>query len=57
VLRHLVGCAALPPDVNRPFDTSGPDVLTYAEMMRQYSHAAGLRPRVQIAEGTGLKMG
>jgi uncharacterized protein YbjT (DUF2867 family) len=57
VLRYLVGCAALPPDVNRPFDIGGPDVLTYAEMMRQYSHVAGLRPRVQIAEGTGLKMG
>jgi nucleoside-diphosphate-sugar epimerase len=34
VLRYLVGCAALPPDVNRRFDIGGPDVLTYAEMMR-----------------------
>ncbi|HEX2322419.1 MAG TPA: SDR family oxidoreductase [Streptosporangiaceae bacterium] len=48
VLRYLVGCAALPPDVNRRFDIGGPDVLTYAEMMRRYSQVAGLRPRVLI---------
>ena len=30
VLRYLVGCAALPPDVNRRFDIGGPDVLTSA---------------------------
>src|SRR5689334_18753723 len=48
VLRYLVGCAALPPDVNRAFDIGGPDVLTYAEMMRRYSQVAGLRPRVLI---------
>ena len=40
VLRYLVGCAALPPDVNRRFDIGGPDVLTYAEMMRRYSEVA-----------------
>ena len=34
VLGYLVGAAALPPDVSRPFDIGGPDVLTYAEMMR-----------------------
>ena len=48
VLCYLAGSAALPPDVNRAFDIGGPDVLTYAEMMRQYSHVAGLRPRVLI---------
>jgi uncharacterized protein YbjT (DUF2867 family) len=48
VLRYLVGCAALPPDVNRRFDIGGPDVLTYAEMMRRYSRVAGLRPRVLV---------
>ena len=48
VLRYLVGCATLPPDVNRRFDIGGPDVLTYAEMMRRYSEVAGLRPRVLI---------
>jgi hypothetical protein len=46
---YLVGCAALPPDINRRFDIGGPDVLTYAEMMRcGYSRAAGLRSRVLI---------
>ena len=48
VLRYLVGCAALPAGVNRRFDIGGPDVLTYAEMMRSYSEAAGLRPRVLL---------
>jgi uncharacterized protein YbjT (DUF2867 family) len=48
VLRYLVGAAALPPDVNRRFDIGGPDVLTYAEMMRRYATAAGLPPRVVI---------
>ena len=33
VLRYLVGSAAVSPDVNRPFDIGGPDVVTYAEMM------------------------
>src|SRR5258708_8513511 len=46
VLRYLVGCAALPAGVSRRFDIGGPDVLTYAEMMRRYSRVAGLRPRV-----------
>ena len=41
VLRYLVGCAALPAGVNRRFDIGGPDVLTYAEMMRRYSEVAG----------------
>ena len=48
VLRYLVGCAVLPPDVNRRFDIGGPDVLTYAEMMRRYTEVAGLRPRVLV---------
>ena len=48
VLRYLVGCVALPPDVSRRFDIGGPDVLTYAEMMRRYSRVAGLRPRVVV---------
>jgi uncharacterized protein YbjT (DUF2867 family) len=48
VLRYLVGCAALPPDVSRRFDIGGPDVLTYAQMMRRYSDVAGLRPRVVV---------
>jgi uncharacterized protein YbjT (DUF2867 family) len=48
VLRYLVGCAALPAGVSRRFDIGGPDVLTYAEMMRRYAGVAGLRPRVLL---------
>jgi uncharacterized protein YbjT (DUF2867 family) len=48
VLRYLVGSAELPPGVNRRFDIGGPDILTYAEMMRRYTEAAGLRPRVLL---------
>jgi len=46
VLRYLVGCAGLPPEVNRAFDIGGPDVLTYHAMMRLYARVAGLRRRV-----------
>ena len=48
VLRYLVGCAGLPADVNRRFDIGGPDVLTYADMMRRYVAVAGLPPRVLV---------
>ncbi len=48
VLRYLAECATLPADVSRRFDIGGPDVLTYADMMRQYADVAGLRPRVLI---------
>ena len=46
VLRYLVGCASLPADVNRSFDIGGPDVLTYADMMRRYAVIAGLPRRI-----------
>jgi len=49
VLRYLVGCAELPAGVSRRFDIGGPDVLTYAQMMRRYAAVAGLRPRVLLA--------
>lgn len=48
VLRILVGCANLPPQVNRTFDIGGPDVLTYQEMMQRYAAVAGLRRRVIV---------
>ena len=41
VLRYLVGAASLPPGVSRRFDIGGPDVLTYADMMRRYAAVAG----------------
>jgi uncharacterized protein YbjT (DUF2867 family) len=47
VLRYLVGCAQLPPTVNRAFDVGGPDVMNYAEMMQRYAEVAGL-PRRRI---------
>jgi uncharacterized protein YbjT (DUF2867 family) len=46
VLRYLVACASLPAEVNRSFDIGGPDVLTYADMMRRYAVIAGLPRRV-----------
>ena len=48
VLRYLVGCAELPPDVNRAFDIGGPDVLTYRDMMQRYAAVAGLRRRAIV---------
>ncbi|HEX4088083.1 MAG TPA: SDR family oxidoreductase [Trebonia sp.] len=48
VLRYLVGAAGLPADVSRSFDIGGPDIVTYADMMRRYSDIAGLRPRVLV---------
>ncbi len=45
VLRYLVGAASLPADVNRRFDIGGPDIVTYADMMRRYAAVAGLTPR------------
>ena len=46
VLRYLVGCAELTGDVSRRFDIGGPDVLSYADMMRSYARVAGLRHRI-----------
>jgi uncharacterized protein YbjT (DUF2867 family) len=48
VLRYLAGSAALPAEVSRRFDIGGPDVLTYAEMMRRYAKVAGLTPRIIV---------
>lgn len=46
VLRILVACATLPPEVSRVFDIGGPDVLTYQQMMQRYAAVAGLPPRI-----------
>ena len=45
VLRYLVSCADLPPEVNRTFDIGGPDVLTYEEMMQRFAAVSGLKRR------------
>ncbi len=42
VLHYLVKAADLRADINRTFDVGGPDVLTYAEMMREYARVTGL---------------
>ncbi len=49
VLRYLVGAASLPDDVNRRFDIGGPDILTYADMMRRYAAVAKLTPRLLVS--------
>jgi len=48
VLRYLMACADLPTSVNRAFDIGGPDVLTYADMMRRYATVAGLGRRIIV---------
>lgn len=48
VVHLLVGVGAVPEELNRTFDIGGPDVMTYAEMMRTYADVAGLRPRPMI---------
>ena len=46
VLRYLTLAADIPPEVSRPFDIGGPDVLTYEEMMHRYAAVAGLAKRI-----------
>ncbi|MEV4813736.1 SDR family oxidoreductase [Micromonospora avicenniae] len=46
VLRYLVRCVDLPPEVNRAFDIGGPDVLTFSDMIQRYARVAGLRRRI-----------
>ncbi|TDC79945.1 SDR family oxidoreductase [Actinomadura sp. 7K507] len=48
VLHYLVASANLPAGVNRGFDIGGPDVLTYADMMRRYAAVAGLNRRLIV---------
>src|SRR5215207_790647 len=45
VLHYLVGAASIEEPLNRTFDIGGPDVLTYADMMRGYAAVAGLHGR------------
>lgn len=46
VLYYLTRAADLPPEVNRPFDIGGPDVMTYRSMMEGFAEVAGLRRRI-----------
>lgn len=43
VVRYLVGCLDAPETTGEAFDVGGPDVLTYADMMREVAHVKGLR--------------
>ncbi len=45
VLHYLAGAAEAPGHPNRTFDVGGPDVLTYAEMIKGYARVAGLGTR------------
>jgi uncharacterized protein YbjT (DUF2867 family) len=44
VLSYLVGVAETPETAGNTYEIGGPDVLTYAEMMRRTAEAAGRRP-------------
>lgn len=48
VVHLLAEVGALAEPLNRTFDIGGPDVMTYADMMRTYAEVAGLRPRPMI---------
>ncbi|MEY4436747.1 MAG: hypothetical protein RL100_211 [Actinomycetota bacterium] len=46
VLRYLVGAASIDSSISGAFDIGGPDVFSYAEMMKRYARVAGLRDRI-----------
>ncbi|SNQ47238.1 putative nucleoside-diphosphate sugar epimerase [Frankia canadensis] len=48
VLHYLLGALDVPAGVHGSFDVGGPDVLTYAEMMRRFAAVEGLRDRIII---------
>ncbi|WP_460849442.1 SDR family oxidoreductase [Phytohabitans suffuscus] len=48
VLHYLVAAADLPDTVEGDFAVGGPDVLTFAGMMRRYAKVAGLSRRVIV---------
>lgn len=47
-LHYLVGAASLPADVDRTLDIGGPQVITYADMMKRFAVVTGLRPRLIV---------
>lgn len=46
VLRLLVESARLPAGLNRGFDVGGPQVLTYADMIRRFARVSGIGRRL-----------
>ena len=48
VLRYLIGVLDIDDGADHVYDTGGPDVLTYREMMRIYAEVAGLPRRLIV---------
>jgi uncharacterized protein YbjT (DUF2867 family) len=48
VLRYLVGVLDERTERDHVYDIGGPEVLTYADMMRRYAQVAGLPPRLIV---------
>src|SRR5690606_5973921 len=48
VLHYLYGVMDLPAEVHRDFDIGGPEVLTFADLMRRYARVAGLPRRLIV---------
>jgi uncharacterized protein YbjT (DUF2867 family) len=46
VLAYLTGCLLNPDTAGEKFDIGGPEVLTYREMMQQYTEAVGISRRI-----------
>jgi uncharacterized protein YbjT (DUF2867 family) len=46
VLAYLIGCLLNPDTAGKKFDIGGPEVLTYREMMQQYTEAIGIPRRI-----------
>ncbi|MDR4504811.1 MAG: NAD(P)H-binding protein [Candidatus Scalindua sp.] len=46
VLSYLTGCLLNPDTAGKKFDIGGPEVLTYRDMMQQYTEAVGIRRRI-----------
>ena len=46
VLKYLIGCLLNPDTAGKKFDIGGPEVLTYREMMQQYTEAVGIPRRI-----------
>lgn len=45
-LHYLAGAAGIEGEPNRSYDIGGPEILTYAEMMKRYAEVAGLGRRM-----------
>ena len=46
VLAYLIGCLLNPDTAGKKFDIGGPEVLTYKEMIQQYTESVGIPKRI-----------